>query len=329
MPLISVIVPVYKVEAYLPACVSSILMQTFTDFELILVDDGSPDICGAMCDSYAQKDSRVRVIHRENGGLSAARNTGLDAAGGDYVTFIDSDDVVSLNYLQYMIRVAEETAVDVVAAKIIQFTDYDDVASFLDGKQIIPDCQVENRRTACLELYDNPERLPINSVAKLFRRNIFCSLRFPEGRIHEDQALIPLAIYAASRTAVLDRAIYGYRHNENGIMHSTFSNKRYDDITAIDECIAFFESKSEPEIVLAAKKKREVILAKYSILARNAGVTPPQEYQVPLCKAMNCLRKNVSTGRFEYYMGLVHPALPIVCAYIRKIKKMIMGRTDR
>ena len=99
MPQISVIVPVYKVEQYLSACVDSILTQTFRDFELILVDDGSPDNCGAMCDAYAAQDPRVRVIHQQNGGLSAARNAALDIAAGEYVTFIDSDDIVPFNIL--------------------------------------------------------------------------------------------------------------------------------------------------------------------------------------------------------------------------------------
>lgn len=100
MPTISVIVPVYKVEPYLRCCVDSILTQTFTDFELILVDDGSPDNCGAICDEYAEKDSRVHVIHKENGGLSSARNAGLEIANGDYVYFCDGDDYITETLLE-------------------------------------------------------------------------------------------------------------------------------------------------------------------------------------------------------------------------------------
>ena len=329
MPLISVIVPVYKVEAYLPACVDSILMQTFTDFELILVDDGSPDTCGVMCDDYARTDARIRVIHKENAGVSAARNTGLAAAAGEYIAFVDSDDIVSVDYLYCMIQAAEKTDADLVSARIATFTAEDSTASLFSSAPAAPDCQIIDAREACLLLYRDAIKLPVNATAKLYRRDILSRLYFPEKRIHEDQAIVPLVVYAASKIAVLDRAIYGYRHNENGITHSVFSNIRYDDITAIDDCINFFEDKGETAIVLAAKKERKIVLAKYAILARSAGVTPPQEYQVPLCKAMNCLRKNVSTERFEYYMGLVHPVLPIICAYIRKIKKMIMGRTDR
>lgn len=325
MPLISVIVPVYKVEAYLPACVDSILSQTFSDFELILVDDGSPDACGAMCDSYAQKDSRIRVIHQENGGLSAARNTGLDAAEGEYVTFVDGDDVISPVCLQVMWKVAVQTTSDIVTSKLIEFANNDDMAMLWENEQTETYVSVENHGNACLLLYQEAEKIPINATGKLFCRDALGRLRFPVGRLHEDQAFVPRAIYAASRIAILDRAVYGYRHNEAGITHSAFSNKRYDDIWAIDECIAFFEREGEMQIALAARRKREVILAKYAILARSAGVTPPHKYHRSLFKAIHCLKKNVSAERFEYYMGLVHPKLPLFCEYVRKIRKTLMG----
>lgn len=105
--LISVIVPIYKVEDYLPRCINSILSQSFTDFELILVDDGSPDECGKICDEYAEKDSRVRVFHKPNGGVSSARNLGLDKAQGGWITFIDSDDYVGINYLSDFVNVVQ------------------------------------------------------------------------------------------------------------------------------------------------------------------------------------------------------------------------------
>ena len=108
MPQITVIVPVYKVEPYLHRCVDSILAQTFTDFELILVDDGSPDNCGAICDEYAAKDSRVRVIHQANGGLSAARNAALSIATGKYAAFVDSDDEIVPHHLETAIHYMEQ-----------------------------------------------------------------------------------------------------------------------------------------------------------------------------------------------------------------------------
>ena len=111
--MISIIVPVYKVEKYLDRCIESVLAQTYTDFELILVDDGSPDNCPAMCDAWAEKDSRIRVIHKPNGGLSSARNAGLDIMKGEYVTFIDSDDTVLPNYLERLLTALTVNSADV------------------------------------------------------------------------------------------------------------------------------------------------------------------------------------------------------------------------
>lgn len=325
MPLISVIIPVYKVEAYLPACIDSILSQTFSDFELILVDDGSPDACGAMCDGYAREDSRIRVIHQENGGLSAARNAGLDIAEGEYVTFVDSDDVIAPDCLQLFTEVAGETDADVVVGSYIEFSDDSDLKGIWAQLEVKKNYQIENRYNACEALYLGKAEMPINAVGKLYKAGVIGSQRFPVGRIHEDQVFVPRIIYAASGIAILDRAVYGYRHNEDGITHSAFSNRRYDDIWAIDQCIAFFEDNGEMQIVLAAKRKRNVILAKYAILARSAGVIPPKEYRVSLFWAIHCLKKSVSAERFEYYLGVIHPKLPLACEYGRKIRRIVKG----
>lgn len=325
MPLISVIVPVYKVEAYLPACVDSILSQTFSNFELILVDDGSPDACGAMCDSYAHEDSRIRVIHQENGGLSAARNAGLDIAKGEYVTFVDSDDVIAPDCLQLFTEVTGETNADVVVGSYTEFSDDSNLEGIWTQLKEKKSYRIENRYNACEALYLGKAEMPINAWGKLYKTGVIGSQRFPVGRIHEDQAFVPRIIYAASGIAILDRAVYGYRHNEDGITHSAFSNRRYDDIWAIDQCIAFFEDNGEMQIVLAAKRKRNVILAKYAILARRAGVVPPKEYRVSLFWAIRCLKKSVSTERFEYYLGVIHPKLPLVFEYHRKIKRIVKG----
>ena len=122
MPTISVIVPVYKVEKNIHRCVDSILGQTYADFELILVDDGSPDNCGAICDEYAAKDSRVVVIHQKNGGLSSARNAGIDIATGAYISFVDSDDYIYPNYLERLYEVLVEFDADISVCKMIEFS---------------------------------------------------------------------------------------------------------------------------------------------------------------------------------------------------------------
>lgn len=144
--MVTVIVPVYKVEKYLSRCVDSILAQTFTDFELILVDDGSPDDCPAICDAYAQRDPRVSVIHRENGGLSAARNSGLEIARGEYIAFCDSDDYWAADFLEVLLHQIEETQADVVSCgytavtetgEPLYRTDYPRMEKELDSQQAL------------------------------------------------------------------------------------------------------------------------------------------------------------------------------------------------
>ena len=123
--LVSIIIPVYKVEKYLPNCIESILRQTFKDFELILVDDGSPDNCGEICEEYAQKDSRIKVVHQPNGGLSAARNSGIDIAKGDYLTFIDSDDFVFPHYLEILVKLCQENDADMSVCSSVRCSSND------------------------------------------------------------------------------------------------------------------------------------------------------------------------------------------------------------
>lgn len=182
MPELSIIVPVYKVELYLRRCIDSILAQTFRDFELILIDDGSPDNCGAICDEYAAKDSRIIVIHQENQGVSAARNAGLDIACGTYLGFVDSDDWIEPEMYETMINTAKEKQVDVVVCGIAYRAD--------DGQYIRSDL-IGNKRCSNEELlaalYGKPNPTGGGVVNKLFRRWSASSVRFhPEISMAED-----------------------------------------------------------------------------------------------------------------------------------------------
>lgn len=177
MPLISVIVPVYKVETYLPACVDSILSQTFSDFELILVDDGSPDACGAMCDGYAREDSRIRVIHQKNGGLSAARNAGLDIAKGEYVTFVDSDDVIMRDYLRELYLAIIKNDAEVACCKFQNFED--DKPDIESAKSISKvHVKVMTGHEAVLSIYNATGEVSVNAYGKLFMMKLFVESGF-------------------------------------------------------------------------------------------------------------------------------------------------------
>ena len=237
--MISVIVPVYNVESYLHRCVDSILGQTYADFELILVDDGSPDNCPKICDEYAEKDSRVRVIHQENGGVSVARNTGLDAVQGEYIAFVDSDDWVSSSYLSALLTAKERTE-----ARI-------SVCGFVKTQGDVR----ENSDDFSYYVCDGLDWYSKNSVAgsvlwgKLYDKNLFESIRFPIGKIHEDEFNTYKLLYAAGKIAVVDAKLYYYYMNETGIMRSAYSVKRLAALEAIEEQFAFFKKVNRKDMV--------------------------------------------------------------------------------
>ena len=187
-PLVSVIIPVYKVEDYLAECVDSVLNQTYRNLEIILVDDGSPDACGAMCDAYAEQDDRVRVIHRANGGLSAARNSGMDIATGEFITFLDSDDWMYTGAIEgYMESFAKHPELDLVESRIYpSLSDMPcNVGEYLQDPQendrILTGAEL--MRQFCMELY--PASLPA-AWNKCYRAELIRNHRFPEGHVYED-----------------------------------------------------------------------------------------------------------------------------------------------
>ena len=210
--LISVIVPVYKVEPYLCKCVDSVLGQTFKDFELILVDDGSPDMCGKICDEYAAADSRVKVIHQKNGGLSAARNAGIDWAfansKSEYLTFIDSDDWVADTYLE---RLYEGIKLDADISVV-------GVARAFDEKTIVR--LRPERKWKVLPVEDYwliPDESKEGAVAKLFKKDLFANVRFPEGKVSEEVFTTHNAVFGAKYVAVKGGAYYMYLCRPNSI----------------------------------------------------------------------------------------------------------------
>ena len=323
MPEISVVVPVYGVEEYLSDCIESILGQSFSDFELILVDDGSPDRCGELCEQYASKDPRIRVIHQENRGLSGARNSGIDIASGTYITFVDSDDVLAANYLSTLYRtILAENAQ--IATAINYDVSSDRISTAARTEATDPTVvQVMDGQTAVLRVYKGEKLVQICAIGKLIDRSLIQELRFPQGRIHEDQALIPLLYDRARRVVCTNASIYFYRVRNDSILHKTFSMKRYDDIWAIDQCISYFQAQGKAEIVEAAREKRYRILCCYALLAKEDHLTPPQEYQIPTGKALRYLRKTVSDEKYSYYLSKVHPGLVRPHSYLVKLGKML------
>lgn len=238
MPTISVIVPVYKVEDYLERCVESILAQTFTDFELILVDDGSPDSCPAMCDAWAEKDSRIKVIHKENGGLSDARNVGFEASHGEWISFIDSDDYVHPAMLQALYDAVQEYGVKVSVCGFKR----------TEGEQLEENPDLSAKLWSAEDLYLQRHVNATVAWGKLYHRSVV--LPYPVGKLHEDEFVTYRILFACEKIAVVAAELYGYYINPKGIMRTEWNPKRLDVLSAHKEQIAYFDK-------LGLKKLRE------------------------------------------------------------------------
>ena len=234
--IISIIVPIYKVEKYLDRCINSILNQTFRDFELILVDDGSPDRCGDICEEYAKKDKRIKVIHKENGGLSDARNAGLDIATGKFIGFIDSDDFIHKDMYMILYDAIIKSKSDISQCKFKYFSKEDEL-----NKNIINDGKYEiyNNIDAIEEIIDN-KNLNTNVWIKLYKRELFNDIRFPKGKIHEDEFVTYKVFYRAKTVSYVNKELYYYFSNDTGIMKNLNINSKFDWIEAIEERNEFY-----------------------------------------------------------------------------------------
>ncbi len=264
--LISVIVPIYGVEKYLEECLKSIINQTYTNLEIILVDDGSPDNCGKICDEYLKKDNRIKVIHKNNGGLSDARNAGLDIANGEYIAFIDSDDCINEEFIQKLYYNCKNYKCDIAEANYIRFSN-----------KISKDKQKEN-----LEIFTNiqmVERIYNRSTYgrtivvwnKLYKKEIIKQYRFQKGKIHEDEFIMYKIFYENDiKIAVLNEILYYYRFTPNSIMNQKFDLRRLDKLEAYEERMKYFLEKKETNFYYLTLDKYLSTILNYYALAKDS-----------------------------------------------------------
>ena len=236
IPIISIIVPVYNVEKYLNRCIDSILNQTFTDFELILIDDGSPDNCGVICDEYAKKDKRIKVIHKENGGLSSARNRGLDVAKGNYIGFVDSDDYININMYECLYNAIIKNNSDI---SICNFMRVKEERVNTERNNIEKEYNYTNLEYI-EELYKG-NHVVTPAWNKLYKKNIFNNIRYPIGRIYEDAFIIHEILYNIKKITYIDSYLYYYYLSENSITRSVFTIKNLEGVFLNIERSKFFE----------------------------------------------------------------------------------------
>lgn len=257
-PLVSVIVPVYNVEKYLKRCLDSVLAQSYKNLEIILVDDGSTDRSGEICDEYKKKDGRIRVIHKENGGLSDARNEGMKIGKGDYACFVDSDDVVKNDYVEYLFGLIKKFDVEMSVAK------YEVVTG--SGKRIVPGGEIYSEvfsEKVALEELLSEKHFTVSANAKMYAKRLYKKIIFPKGKLCEDNGTTYKFIMMCKSIAFGNKIVYSYYKNSGSIMMGAFSVRRFDLVELTDEMCKAVVSKYKDlkEIAL-----RRMILARFSII---------------------------------------------------------------
>lgn len=276
-PLISIIVPVYNTEEYLQRCIDSILGQTYTNFELLLIDDGSTDRSGELCDDYAKKDSRIKVFHKENGGQGSARNYALDILNGQYVAFVDSDDWIESNMYQVLYKnilkydadistCRNDTGVDIYKDEIIVFEN-------------------DNLMNEHLQGHCGTGQSPCD---KLYKACLFGKVRFSERRAYEDAATIYRVFSLAKRLVHEEVVLYHYFRRENSTMTQPFSAIKYEVISVYDEMLQFYIEKY-PEFTTPVKEK--LIGAIEYCVGETMRLGKKNEYQTEIQKAMEIVKK--------------------------------------
>lgn len=238
--LISIVIPVYKVEKYLEKCVESVINQTYKNLEILLVNDGSPDSCPKICDEYAQKDNRIKVIHKENGGLSDARNAGIDVATGKYITFIDSDDYISNDYVEYMYNLAKKHNAQIATCEfeIVYLED-----ELKNNSEYIEDIEVLTPRDFFYNMLF-AKRSDVTACAKLYEIELFKEIRYPKGVVYEDTATTYKLIEKCNKIATGNKKCYFYFTRPNSISKiSGFNSNELDYIKNTNEMLDYLRNK--------------------------------------------------------------------------------------
>lgn len=301
MPEISVIVPVYKVEKYFDRCVKSILNQTFKDFELILVDDGSPDRCPQMCDEWARKDARIRVVHKKNGGAASARNLGLQIFSGKYVLFVDSDDTIPCDAMGKMYDYAQQYDCDIVEGQMC-------IVREEAGKEIR---EVKKNvriytRDEYLDAYlkFTSQKTRYFPWAKLYSEKVARKIKYPEGLTSEDVEGTFRAVVASTRVVEISEIVYFYRMNETGVTFSPLS-KTCQDMYIVWANVIEYAQKEAPEYVEKCKYNlKRIDLPTYLSFV----VRPIKSEYIEYSNVMRECRKRLKKN----YLELIRGPLPLL-----------------
>ena len=306
---ISVIVPIYRVESYIEKCIESICNQTYKNLEILLVDDGSPDKCGQICDEFAKKDERIKVFHIKNGGQSHARNVGMEAATGDYIGFVDGDDRIRPNMYAKMLSLAISNDAEIVEC------------NFCGRKQKIPDqmldgemIQITGKEAIARQLNRTIlSRYPSTSVwSKIFKKETIQDLRFPKGRIHEEYAFLCEAFLNAERYVYINECLYERTLREDSTTAEKFSGRTMDKIYVYQQRNDVLSRRGEKELWVLSKEQEYELLLHYAALANKANLVQEEMFVSELIQNQKkeILKSRISLKKkLQYTLFLINKKL--------------------
>lgn len=301
--IISVIVPIYKVEKYLRECIDSILNQTYTNLEVLLIDDGSPDNCPKICNEYAKMDSRVKVIHKANGGLSDARNVGIDTATGNYIVFVDSDDVI------------DETMIEKLYLNLTKYNADISECEYVFTKQIptkIKEKEIQK------DEYNNIEALNSMYVCggckvvawnKMYKRELFNDIKYPVGKLHEDVFTTYKLLFKANKVVHTNEILYFYRNRNDSIVNQ-FNEKRLDVCEAFNEINLFYTKINQENLVMKNLRNALNTLLRFYTYTNARCIRKKIRMNFRyFAKKYNGVTKGISLLKIRYYIFLLFPSL--------------------
>ena len=313
-PSVSVILPVYNTAQYLAFSIDSILQQTFSDFELIIVDDGSTDNSGTIAENYRIKDNRITVIHTENRGLSSARNIGLANSSGKYISFVDSDDFIDIKFLEILVKELEENESDIAVVKYKEVYDH----ILINSQPNNYNTNTVTKNDYLLGIYTTNSINYIVSWNKLYKRHLFNDVLFPLGKLHEDEFTTYKLVLCSDKITIIDVPLYYYFTNLNGITKSKYSIKRLDIIEALEERISYFKLLNNPKLVtLAEENYYRTLLKTYYLVKQN--IANEKDCLVMLRYKIKNMNKSLNSNKFSFKFNVIRVisyVLPYFSGYL-------------
>lgn len=318
--LISIMLPAYNVEQYIDACLETVCGQSYSNIEVVLVDDGSTDSTGTKCDEWAGKDKRIKVIHQENKGVSGARNACVRNASGKYVAFVDPDDLIANDYVETLYRCICDNKVRMAQGRSENFYSEEDIKKFVSTDA----CRVMDNREMCHILMNEYHKGWGILMTKMCERSLYDNIVFPVGRIHEDDYCIYRLYWEAGRVALTDRIVYYYRSKRQGsITHVKYSLHRLDSLDALEKRRDFFESIHENLLyqdahlsLCQARAKAIDELKKADIEDKNRVITSIQKELKRDLKLLHTMKELSFKKKISLYLDIYAPG----------VKKALVGR---